>query len=67
MVNNDELIKFASLFNDIESLSSNGADLEAVHYVVPWVENNLMCGKKANGGFFASKAQLGRLIFDILY
>ncbi|VDM51761.1 unnamed protein product [Angiostrongylus costaricensis] len=61
-VNNDELIKFASLFNDIENVSSHGADLEAVHYVVPKVENNLMFGKRPNGGFFASKAQLVILI-----
>ena len=56
-----ELKKFAALFNDINSVPGTGADLENIHYIVPRVEEKLIFGKKEQTGFFASKTNQGYL------
>ncbi|CAI4225671.1 unnamed protein product [Auanema sp. JU1783] len=51
-----ELKKFVSLFDNIDSVPSTGADLENIHYIVPRTEPNLIFGKKDKCGFFAGKS-----------
>jgi len=57
-----ELKTFVSLFNNIDSVPSTGADLEGVHYIVPRTEPNLIFGKKDKSGFFAAKSKSAVLI-----
>ncbi|PAV89851.1 hypothetical protein WR25_00698 [Diploscapter pachys] len=52
-----ELKTFVSLFNNIDSVPSTGADLEGIHYIVPRTEPNLIFGKKDKSGFFAAKSK----------
>lgn len=57
-----ELKTFVSLFNNIDSVPSTGADLEGIHYIVPRTEPNLIFGKKDKSGFFAAKSKSAVLI-----
>ncbi|KJH46580.1 Profilin [Dictyocaulus viviparus] len=57
-----ELQKFVSLFKNLSDVPAQGVDLENVHYIVPYTDENLIFGKKDKSGFFAAKSKLAIVI-----
>lgn len=57
--NDDELRTLSSQFNSIGNVPSTGVVLEKTKYIVPYVEDVLIFGKKDAQGVFAVKTNQG--------